>query len=85
MLLLVDLSSPWVTFKHNNINYNNKLDDQDNVLHTRLVVTCKSVNNFYPTVPSTGNQQDGFYRAKFLAAIRLWKKREEEKRVCVLF
>ncbi|XP_074547474.1 kinesin-like protein KIF15 [Halichoeres trimaculatus] len=33
-----------------------------------------------PRVPTTGNQQDGFYKAKFLAAIGLWRKREQEKR-----
>ncbi|XP_034531581.1 kinesin-like protein KIF15-A [Notolabrus celidotus] len=34
-----------------------------------------------PMVPSVGNQQGGFYKTKFLSAIRLWRKREEEKRM----
>lgn len=41
----------------------------------------QSVNKLFSSVPSIESQHDVSYKAKFIAALRLWRKREEEKGV----
>ncbi|XP_065822767.1 kinesin-like protein KIF15 [Labrus bergylta] len=36
-----------------------------------------------PMGPAVGNQQDVSFKAKFMAAVRLWRKREQEKRMLI--
>lgn len=51
-------------------------------LNRCFLVSC--VNNIFSPGPMQIQHVDS-YKAKFMAAIRLWKKREEEKRVWECF
>lgn len=53
--------------------------------HRCVLVCCTSVNKLFVTGLLIEIQHDVSYRAKFLAAVRLWRTREEEKRVWKVF
>lgn len=54
-------------------------------LNRCFVVCCKSVNQLFSSFPSIEIQHYVSYKAKFVAALRLWRKREEEKKVREIF
>lgn len=75
------------TFK---VEYTNVLNTitQATVLHAKSHVfkhVNKSLNKLFSSGPFIEIQHDVSYKAKFMAAVRLWRKREEEKRVWEMF
>lgn len=59
---------------------------QATVLHPKLHFLNKSfLECFFFSGTSTEIQHDVSYKAKFMAAVRLWRKRDEEKRVWEMY
>lgn len=44
-----------------------------------------SINQLFSSGPSAEIQDNVSYRGKFMSAVRLWRKRDEEKRVWDFF